>query len=185
MGFAVEMYFDEKSTQIIQNIWQSIGSINLKINASPHITLSLHEKMDIEYFKQILETFTSQHQKIPINISSISIFLAEEGIIFLAPVVTEPLLNLHKEFHHLLKTSEIETDDNYKPGNWVPHCTLDMELGKVDLQWKFMICRDLEKMRDATLESIGLVYFRPVTEYFRFSLQSVSPSLVEKYIPEG
>jgi 2'-5' RNA ligase len=185
MGFAVEMYFDERSTQIIQRIWQDIDSINLKLNASPHISLSLHENVDIELIKQILESFTSQHQKISINIPSISTFLAEEGILFLAPVVTEPLLNLHKEFHHLLKISGIESQYNYKPGNWVPHCTLDMELGKVDLQQKYMTCRDLEKMSDVTLESIGLVYFRPVTEFFRFSLQPVSPSLMEKSIPEG
>jgi hypothetical protein len=47
-------------------------------------------------------------------------------VLFLAPVVTPALLELHATYHAMAKRLEAACRAHYLPGRWVPHSTLSM-----------------------------------------------------------
>jgi len=48
-------------------------------------------------------------------------------VVFLAPVVTAELLEIHRSFHEGLEARYILSDSYYLPERWVPHCTISQE----------------------------------------------------------
>ena len=53
--------------------------------------------------------------------------------LFLAPVVTAPLLAVHVRLNDVLQERGIVQWPHYLPGSWVPHCTLAMNVTPAEL----------------------------------------------------
>jgi hypothetical protein len=171
MGYAVEMYFDEQSNRQIREIWAAIDSSLPGLNASPHLSLSLHGNVEPACMSHILQVFASQNRRISVEMPLYSSFLTDEGVLFLAPVVTEPLLALHKAFHHLLAEYGIESHPYHRPGAWIPHCTMDINLRSADLLRKFALCREMGPVHGVMIETVGLISYPPVMDLFRYPLE--------------
>ena len=173
MGFAVEMYFDDPSEQAIRKMWAAAGSSLLEMNAAPHISLSLHEDVDTARMDRLLREFTARTPCLPVSFPALGSFLSPEGVIYLAPAVTEPLLGLHRAFHQALDEAGIPSHPYYRPGGWMPHCTVDMNLSADELQRKFSVCREFPPLIGAKVVSIGLISYQPVVDLFRHPLKAV------------
>ncbi|MEM5773539.1 MAG: 2'-5' RNA ligase family protein [Anaerolineaceae bacterium] len=173
MGFAVELYFDEHSDQAIRKMWAAAGSSLPAMNADPHISLSLHADVDTARMDTLLREFAARTPCLTVSFPALASFLSPEGVIYLAPTVTEPLLNLHKAFHQALDKAGIPSHPYYRPGGWMPHCTVDMNLKPNDLQRKFSICREFPPLTGVVVVSIGLISYQPVVDLFRHPLKAV------------
>lgn len=170
MGYAVEMCFDEQSDRQIREIWAAIDSSLPGLNASPHFSLSLHGNVEPACMRHVLQVFASQNRRISVEMPLYSSFLTDEGVLFLAPVVTEPLLDLHKAFHQLLAEYGIESHPYHRPGAWIPHCTMDIHLNSADLLRKFALCLEMGPVHDVMIETVHLISYPPVTGLFHCPL---------------
>ena len=56
-------------------------------------------------------------------------FAGDEGVVYLAPVVSRGLLRLHGELSDACE-QHVSLNDLYRPGTWVPHCTQSLFLDK-------------------------------------------------------
>ena len=59
--------------------------------------------------------------------ASLGVFPTKENVLFLAPVVTPTLLDLHAAFHAMAQRLRATCRPYYLSGRWVPHCTLSMQ----------------------------------------------------------
>ena len=171
MGYAAGLFFDAVSSKTVTEYWRQIDSQYLRIGAVPHISLAVFDAVDIPLMEKIIMEFASKQEKIKLTMPSVASFLTVEKVIFLAPVVTRPLLELHKRFYELLTRYDTEYDPLYRPGNWVPHCTLDMKLTADEYSEKLALCGGFSPIEKAGMESVGLIEFQPVKEIFRYELQ--------------
>jgi 2'-5' RNA ligase len=171
MGFAVELYFDEESTRAVLSRCEAIQSSILELGALPHISLSLHDEVDLGLMERLIEEFAARQSVITIELHSLASFMTDECVLFLAPTATPELLALHDQFHRILTENSIVSNEYYLPGKWMPHCTLDFELSREVLAEKFSICHEMGGISQVRLESMGLIEFRPVHELLRFQLQ--------------
>jgi 2'-5' RNA ligase len=171
MPYAVCLFFDIPSFEIIAGYWRRIDSLYLRLGAKPHLSLAVFDAVDIPAMEELLGEFASSREKITISLPSIGSFLTDERVIFLAPVVSRALMELHSAFYDRLIERGIAFHPLYAPGNWVPHCTLDMEISDGEYERKIVQCALLDPIRSAGLESIGLIEFRPVRELLRFPLR--------------
>lgn len=181
MGYAVEVYFDAASTEEVETRWKAIGSSVISLGASPHISLSLHQDVDLSLMERIIQEFAGQQIAIALNMQAIASFLTDECVLFLAPTVTPELLRMHAEFHRRLAENGIQSNEYYLPGDWVPHCTLDFEISREDLSRGFAICHPMGGLDQVMLESIGLIEYRPVREFFRYSFRQPKARLTNNY----
>ncbi len=89
---------------------------------------------------------------------------------FLAPVVTADLLNLHARLHGLIGKLGLESDRYYRPGNWFPHCTMAMYLQPEQIGPAVELCRRCEAFRNGQLVEMGLVEYAPPRDICLFPL---------------
>jgi len=108
--------------QVMMQLQQSMGG-EAKTSFSPHISLV---PTDFEKRDDLGDGFSewlSLQQAFDITFSHVGVFGGD--ILFLGVTVTESLLAFHQAcFHRMSPSSNAPWIDLYKPGRWVPHCTL-------------------------------------------------------------
>ena len=62
----------------------------------------------------------------PVRLSSVGAFVTPEAVVFLGVTPTVALLELNRRVHARLDTAHLAAWPLYRPGTWVPHCTLAM-----------------------------------------------------------
>ena len=95
----------------------------------PHISLAVYDdedEVDEAAAGRLVERLAMRHAPIEIAFASFGVFSTEENVLFLAPVVTPALLDLHAAYHAMAAALPATCRMYYLPGRWVPHCTLSM-----------------------------------------------------------
>ena len=124
MAYAIELLFDKETEAAVQEVWEAVAnatdsSFLLDIGARPHVSLAVYEEADLA---STLEAFGAR--SLPVQLASAGAFPGKEGAVFLAPVVTPDLLDLHRRWHEEAPGSA----PLYAPGAWVPHATVGILL---------------------------------------------------------
>jgi 2'-5' RNA ligase len=181
MFYAVGLNFNVTTDNLILNIWKQLAETGLAdyLQTSgnhPHITLGIFEDLDVEKTKLELEFFTKSLAPFPLSFQQIGIFPSPKVAVFWGPVVTKGLLELHSNLYKQLSKFGNQPDfDFYKPGHWVPHCALAMEIEDTSKVLEIVeVCRSLPNPHDVTIEEIGLISIRPILPIVNYPLLGMS-----------
>lgn len=134
MPYAIEARFDPDLEAAVFGVWARLdaGAIATP-NADgfrPHVSFALFPDVDEGALAPRLAALTAATPKLPVLLDTVSLFVSPgthpgaEVIVFYAPVVTEALLAFHRRVHDDVLGGLAATDQRYRPGRWVPHCTL-------------------------------------------------------------
>lgn len=176
MIYAVELFFDSKSENKIQDIWnafqeQSISTYMMDMGARPHITLGIFHDVDEASFTAKLQSFTSKYAGFSLRFSSLGIFTSPKACLFLAPVITLPLLRMHHDLHTTFSDCDHKGWEYYLPDRWVPHCAMDIALSSVGIEHSTSYMMDCFTPFEAEVDAVGLVKVeKPVTYLSTLSL---------------
>ena len=175
MSFSIELNFDEKSNLIIRNIWKKLRERDVsdymdEYGGFPHISLAIFDDIDVLSVVRLIEEVVENESMFTLKMSSLGIFPSNENVLFLSPVASETLINLHTKLHLILKDIENKWE-YYLPNLWVPHCTLGMNIPKSKLNDAIdVIIEDYEPL-EVRIETINLVEFYPVKIVKSFKLK--------------
>ena len=177
MGYAIELNLSTESAARIVKLWEalaseSISSTMLDVGAQPHISLAVFEELDPAALRESLHRFARETPPLSVVLSSTGVFPTAEGVVFLAPVVTQGLLEVHRRLHGLLEDKGIECVEYYRPGRWVPHCTVAMEVDSSKIGAAIEISLRSKAFGPVRLGEISLIEFRPVREIYAFPLRA-------------
>jgi 2'-5' RNA ligase len=175
MGYAVELNLSRDGAARVVKVWESlaregINSVMLDLGAQPHISLAVLEDLNPEALRGDLIRFAEVTPPLPVDLASAGTFPTTEGVVFLAPVVTQELLAVHSRFHSLLRERGIDSAEYYWPGKWVPHCTVAIDLAPDKLGAALEMCVQSEAFGTVELDEVSLIEFRPVREIYTFPL---------------
>lgn len=125
--YAVELLFDPEAEGAVFDVWRAIrdrtgSSVLFDLAGRPHVTLAVHGERDAPQLDRAVRAFAAP--PLPFDLASAGTFPGDEGVAFLAPVVTEALLGLHARWH----AGSPGSHEVYRPGRWVPHCTVGILL---------------------------------------------------------
>lgn len=164
MAYALELLFDHKSEEQILNLARSIEKNGIKnkfleINSIPHIALFVFDKIDEQQAIKLVDNF--EIKSIELSIQGLGTFHGSENTIFLIPKVTSELLKIHESFYN--QFSEI-TDcwEYYSPKNWIPHCTVAINIEEDKFLNAFQIIRKNFSPLAVKIEKINLIKFHPI-----------------------
>ena len=127
MPFAVILPLEEPEADKLDEALEATDSLLSRMHALPHVSLAVFEEVDIGKLVSVVETFAASTPPFSLRFGSLGLFPGEENVVFLAAIVTKELLALHEKLHSALSDAGIESDPDYRPGSWVPHCTITME----------------------------------------------------------
>jgi 2'-5' RNA ligase len=175
-SYSIEMHFDAKSGQAIRELRQALyRSLQLEDReeplTSPHLSLGVYSRLSVEREKADLSAFARSTAPFSVQFSSIGIFSAESDVVYLGPIVTTELLELHSGFHSLFQHAEKRCSPYYRVGRWVPHCTLATNVPKHKTPLALANLLELKLPLKVRVKSVALIEYPPVkTLYsFRFS----------------
>ncbi len=175
MGFAVELHIDDDNAAPIlaltTAIYAQCGGENLATSGGqPHISLAGFDQIDLAQISARLADFAATTPAFAITLSAIGIF-PNAGIVYLAPVVTQQLLTIHSRFQRMLEPLGLPSNAYYWPGNWIPHCTVGLQVPADKIGAAVMLCQQAPVFRAVTLTRMRLIEFWPVHEIFTFNLR--------------
>ncbi len=129
MPYAVQLLLDKRAAAKVHGVWETlrdadVSSVMLDLQSRPHVTLAVYEDLEIQPFETQVKAFFASETSIDVPLSGVGTFHGTEGVIYCSPVVTPELLSLHERFHKRFDFLAEGAWAYYRPGSWVPHCTL-------------------------------------------------------------
>ncbi len=183
MGFAIVLFFDPTASEKIEalrtRIRQAAGlpdPVDSRWRA--HITLAMFDSIaSVEPVIRIMKSFSHAVPPFDIKMESVGWFPSPERVIFLSPVATRRLLDVHEQLHRLLVGEGLISQPYYQPGKWVPHTTLSagMPAGFENTTLEEILRSAVFGF--AALDEVGLVEFDPIKYLAAFPLTGTNAKL--------
>ncbi|MFF5173215.1 2'-5' RNA ligase family protein [Micromonospora sp. NPDC000089] len=132
MVAALELYLDTDATRRIRALWdaledegvQSLRSL-LDRRHRPHVSLAVAPRFDPD---AVAEALAGTVVAAPLRLSFQYAGQFVGRVLWLGATPTAELLAHHALVHERLARAGVELTGHYRPGRWVPHCTLSMRV---------------------------------------------------------
>ena len=143
--FAVEMLLDSTADARVRAIWRALAdrglpSPLLAAGHSPHVSLAVADGLDVDALVPRLEALLALEQAPRAVLAHASVFGTKDGVVFLGAVATRELLDLHARCFPIFETAAVKPWAYYRPGAWVPHCTIASGLAPEQVGQAIQIC---------------------------------------------
>jgi len=138
---AIELFFDPATEVVLTSLLRELDpSPLLQWGVRPHVSLLLCAEFEAGS-EAALAAFARAQPPLPIVLASVGSFPGDLGVVFLAPIGTRALLDLHVALNDHMAAFTPRRDAHYEPGVWVPHCTQGMLFNDDQLADALEICR--------------------------------------------
>ncbi|HEX5542615.1 MAG TPA: 2'-5' RNA ligase family protein [Micromonospora sp.] len=132
MVAALELYLDTDATRRIRVLWDALESEGVQSLRSllgrrhrPHISLAVAPRLEPE---PVADALAGMVVAAPLRLSFQHAGQFVGRVLWLGVTPTAELLSHHAAVHARLLRAGIAVTDHYRPGRWVPHCTLSMRV---------------------------------------------------------
>ncbi|WP_369819632.1 2'-5' RNA ligase family protein [Actinoplanes sp. TFC3] len=131
MVAALELYLDTDANRRLRTLWRTLEADGIPTMASlnqrhrPHVSLAASRTLAPDVVAQAL-------QGVPVG-RGLSLDMDFAGqfvgrVLWLGVVPTGELLDHHREVHDRLTAGGVDVWEQYRPGRWVPHCTVSLRV---------------------------------------------------------
>lgn len=175
MGMAVELFFDSSSERRLGELWKSLEAIygdhhQSELGVRPHLSLTVFPDVEPEFVRAELQNLASRFLPFRLEFNSVESFPTSEGVVYLAPSSSEPLEGIHAAFHASLAAHQELGHSYYRPGSWIPHCTVATGV-PMDLRGAVVeACQAADVLGEVLVRGVSATAYRPVRELYRFPL---------------
>lgn len=131
MVAALELYLDVDATKRLRTLWRALEADGVPTMGSlherhrPHVSLAAARTLDPEAVAKALDGLTVA-PPLPLSLDFAGQFVGR--VLWLGVVPGLELLHHHREVHERLAAAGVEVWEQYKPGRWVPHCTISLRV---------------------------------------------------------
>jgi 2'-5' RNA ligase len=172
MPYAVQLYFDAAAERDLRDLRAHLilpGEV-VSVEDRPHISLAVIDELDEQRVTSPLQEFAANLAGFPVRLASVGSFPTQENVLFLSPVPSVGLLEVHADFHRLLREMGVKASEYYLPGVWVPHSTVLLGLPEERFAQTFESCRQSFRPVAGRFVELGLIRFAPVEPVCSFPL---------------
>ena len=131
MVAALELYLDVDATRRLRTLWRALEAEGIPTLGSlhqrhrPHVSLAAAHRIDPDAVAAALGDLPVG-RGLTLDMDFTGQFVGR--VLWLGITVTEELLTHHREVHERLTAGGVEIWDHYRPGRWVPHCTISLRV---------------------------------------------------------
>ncbi|KAK7831689.1 hypothetical protein CFP56_027149, partial [Quercus suber] len=172
-GYAIELYFDPALENQVLKAWnvlarRQISTQLIEMESRPHITLFSSPSLEPSRLENIVKSFASKQEPLPLSFSSIGCLSNDNNVLFLTPTPTLSLLQFQSQLCDAMKKEGIDIGDDYRQDSWIPYCAVAQDVPRARFCEALCVLRDLKLPVNGYAMDIGLVEFSPVRELFSF-----------------
>lgn len=135
MPYAIEAIFDPDLELVVRGMWAALETAGVPTPARqgfrPHVSLALFDDVHEPLMEARLAAFAATTPLVPVQFDALGVFVSpgdtpgQDAIVWLAPIVTEGLIAVHRRVHEGVLPEAIRLPEpRYRTDRWMPHCTL-------------------------------------------------------------
>lgn len=165
MACDICLFLDAETESVIRRAWsvlrtRGFSSPLLRSGGKPHLTLAIWEDLDPDLVLDDLRDFAKTHRAFPVTFSTVATFGVKSGTVFLGPVFTPPLIIVHDQLYRIFSEVRELSEGLYRPGSWVPHCSLTIGLPSDSMPEALLTCLEIIELPiRGWIREIGLLTF--------------------------
>ena len=135
MSYVVELLFDDYGQAIINEIRNVLVANGIPDKAVPtnHISIGDFTVSDYEALKRSVITFAKKIKPFEVSLCMVGTFMTEKNVIFLSPVMTDELKEVHDNFIKSVPDMKEYLIQYYDINKWIAHCTIAIRLSDEEL----------------------------------------------------
>ncbi|MBP2445249.1 2'-5' RNA ligase [Rhizobium leguminosarum] len=99
------------------------------LNYPPHLTLAVYDEFASDRLAAALERVFRRRSAVTVSFSGVGYFENEFLVFWARPIAGDALFQLHAVLDREIDPAYCH--EHYRPGNWVPHCTIAAKVPKV------------------------------------------------------
>ena len=167
LPYAIELYFDPDTETAVRAVWSEMAGAGvddsqLTLGFRPHLSLAVCQSVDEASVQPLLERFARDIEPFDVTLGSVGLFADPEGVVFLAPIASEHLLEVHRRFTEQVRPFVHDVRSHYEVGRWIPHCTVARKLGGSRTCRAIDIAAGVGLPWRGRVIALGLSMFRPL-----------------------
>jgi 2'-5' RNA ligase len=175
MPFTIQLDLDDHTEAIMAALADRLARVPgletvRQIGDVHHLSLGVYEDLPTDLVVPKLVRFAETIKPLDIRLANVGIFPG--AVIFLGPVATGELLELHRRVHEVFADFSGSCWPHYRPGVWVPHVTVAMNIKSVSTAVEEIM--RVWKPGPAKFDALRLIEFRPVRTLVCCKLSSVN-----------
>jgi 2'-5' RNA ligase len=167
MGFSLNLKIAAASASTVTALWDAVGAFEDKpsmqaLGYPPHFTFAIYDIDDVdEELKQTaLDRASAEEEELHLTFSRIRTFAGPPLVLWADPEPQDALMRMHAAIHAVIDPRLCRP--YYRPGVWVPHCTLGMAVRPELSDAAAAFARNFRSRVDATFDVIDCVTFPPL-----------------------
>lgn len=169
MAFALGLYLDSNTNKVLRDLRKNLISnrlIDTKFeNYVSHVTFFICDHIDLVKASEKINRVSNKIDFFPLYLNKVSYF-PKSGTIFYEIENSKELADIHKIIFDEFSEISEGTWKYYTPSEWIPHCTVALDIEKKYKDEIIHECKGLNLPQKMSPSKIGLVEFYPVKYLF-------------------
>jgi hypothetical protein len=144
---ALECYLDHAATRRIRALWDALEAAGIPSLRElthrrhvPHVSLVVADQLDPVAVATALAGLSAA-PPLRLDFQYVGQFVGR--VLWLGPSPNAALLAHQASVHSRLTAAGVELDDLYRPGAWVPHCTVSMRVPRPVIGEAVRLCLEV------------------------------------------
>ena len=165
MQFDLALYFNSESEERILALRNFEPQDAPPLHSlRPHLTLSIFENTNPDKARSLVEELSQDLLVLEVSFVALNLLGAQQLSACLSPALSEELISTHRKCYKLIKREGGSVSEHYRPGNWLPHCSLVKEMNRKQAGSYVEQFGFSDLPIKGTCSSLALVSFNPYQE---------------------
>ncbi len=167
MGFCLNLRISAASGSAVTALWDEVAALEEQpsmrpLGYPPHLTLAIYDTDDVSEAlrTRALDCAAAGQAELRLSFNRIGMFTGPSLVLWLDPEPKEPLWRMHQTVHAVIGPAQCRP--HYRPGAWVPHCTLGMAIPAERQDAAIAFGRSFRGGLQATFDVLDCVTFPPL-----------------------
>ena len=133
MGFSLNIKASNSSARALTGLWDAVGAFEempsmRALGYAPHLTFAIYDADHIceATREDAIERAARGETELRLTFDRVGMFEGPALVLWADPRPQDSLLQMHKAIHDVI--DPVLCRPYYRPGVWVPHCTLGMNI---------------------------------------------------------
>jgi 2'-5' RNA ligase len=178
MAFAININASGGTGARIRDYWAKFGCLEpvpsmAALDYLPHVTLAIYDTIAAAKLREASRVAFRGCPPIRLRFDKLACFEHPQLVFWAAPEPSESLLGVHAAIHGLIDPSLCA--EHYRPGRWVPHCTLATNVSSNNIQAARALASKGIEPFEVIFDRADCVEFMPVRIIEGHTLSEASP----------
>jgi 2'-5' RNA ligase len=178
MAFAININASGGTGARIRDYWAKFGRLEplpsmAALDYPPHVTLAIYDTIPAGKLQETSRVAFRGCPPVRLRFDKLAYFEHPQLVFWAAPEPSGSLLRVHAAVHGLIDPSLCR--EHYRPGQWVPHCTLATNVSPNYRQEALALASKGIEPFDVVFDRADCVEFTPVRIIEGYTLLEASP----------